>query len=455
MTHRCKLSWRAAILLCGASLTGASLNAAAVTGFGARGDGVTDDTKALQAAVDAGGDVAFPKGTYRITKPIVIRLERTGYTSLSADGAAKVVMAGPGPAFKFVGTNEARESLVKTRPQIWQRERMPMVDGLSIEGAHPEADGIEASGTIQFTVTRVHVSRARHGIRLTKSARNVVISDCHLYANSGIGVFYDDVYVHQSNITGCHLSYNLGGGLVSRAGDVRNIQIGSCDFESNMGPDAPPTANILIDSRGSAKGVAEIAITGCTIQHTWKGPGGANIRVVGDAGKPVDGDDRKGNIAIANNVLSDVQTNIHLRNVRGATVTGNILWRSYEWSLLVEGSQGVAIGSNVMGRNPRYSPKARPLEKNAVLIRGSEDIACNANVLTGTRGAPGGLRVENSRRVNLANNTITDCDGPEIYLKNVTFSRVSDCILTDSRGDEPSIKITGAGRIQLLDNLTD
>jgi hypothetical protein len=431
------------------------LNAADVTLSGARGDGATDDTQALQTAVDAGGDVTFPRGTYRITKTIVIRLENAGYTSLKADGAAKVVMTGPGPAFRFVGTNEARETLVKTRDVIWQRERMPMVVGLSIEGAHPEADGIEASGTIQFTVARVHISRVRHGIRLTKSARNVVISDSHFYANSGIGIYYDDVYVHQSNVTGCHLSYNLGGGLVSRAGDVRNIQIGSCDFESNMGPKAPSTANILIDSRGSAKGVAEIAITGCTIQHTWKGPGGANIRVIGDSGEPVDGEDRKGNIAIANNVLSDTQTNIHLRNVRGATVTGNTMWRSGEWSLLIEGSRAVVIGSNVMGRNPRYSTKNRPLEKNAILIRDSEDIVYNANVLTGTLGAPAGFQVENSRRVNITDNTITDCDGPEIHLKNATFSRVSDCILTDSRADEPNIKITGGNRIQLKDNLTD
>ena len=222
-----------------------------------------------------------------------------------------------------------------------------------------------------------------------------------------------------------------------------------------MGPKVPSTANILIDSRGSAKGVAEIAITGCTIQHTWKGPGGANIRVIGDSGEPVDGEGRKGNIAIANNVLSDTQTNIHLRNVRGATVTGNTMWRSSERSLLIEGSRAVVIGSNVMGRNPRYSTKNRPLEKNAILIRDSEDIVYNANVLTGTLGAPAGLQVENSRRVNITDNTITDCDGPEIHLKNVTFSRVSDCILTDSRADEPNIKITGGNRIQLKDNLTD
>ena len=36
-----------------------------VTDFGAAGDGVTDDTAAIQRAIDAGGIVRFPAGTYR------------------------------------------------------------------------------------------------------------------------------------------------------------------------------------------------------------------------------------------------------------------------------------------------------------------------------------------------------------------------------------------------------
>jgi len=45
-----------------------------VKDFGAVGDGVTDDTAAIQAAVDATpfGTLVFPTGTYRITSPIVI-----------------------------------------------------------------------------------------------------------------------------------------------------------------------------------------------------------------------------------------------------------------------------------------------------------------------------------------------------------------------------------------------
>lgn len=47
---------------------------ASVAEFGALGDGVTDDTEAIQAAIDAtnNGALLFPSGQYRITKPLYI-----------------------------------------------------------------------------------------------------------------------------------------------------------------------------------------------------------------------------------------------------------------------------------------------------------------------------------------------------------------------------------------------
>src|SRR5436309_697727 len=74
--------------------------------FGVVGDGQADDTAALQKAVDAGvGGVHFPKGVYRLSRPIVIDLDKTGFTSFTGDGTAQLLMAGPGPALRFVGTH--------------------------------------------------------------------------------------------------------------------------------------------------------------------------------------------------------------------------------------------------------------------------------------------------------------------------------------------------------------
>ena len=47
-----------------------------VTQFGAKGDGVTDDTAAIQAAIEfvknAGrGEIFFPTGTYIVSSPII------------------------------------------------------------------------------------------------------------------------------------------------------------------------------------------------------------------------------------------------------------------------------------------------------------------------------------------------------------------------------------------------
>ena len=91
---------------------------ATVHDFGAVGDGRADDTAAIQEAVNAGlGDVRFPRGTYRITKPIVIKLDKVGWASLIGSGTARIVMAGRGPAFKFVGTHAGTADPSAIKPE--------------------------------------------------------------------------------------------------------------------------------------------------------------------------------------------------------------------------------------------------------------------------------------------------------------------------------------------------
>lgn len=88
---------------------------------------------------------------------------------------------------------------------------MPTVDGLEIVGAHEEACGIEADGTLQLTLTRVAIREALHAVRLAGRNRNVIVAECHLYNNRGVGLHLDGVDLHQINVTGCHISYNAAG----------------------------------------------------------------------------------------------------------------------------------------------------------------------------------------------------------------------------------------------------
>jgi hypothetical protein len=409
------------------------------------GDGQADDTAAVQAAVAAGGAVRFARGTYRLTATVLVELDKTGFVSLSGDGVARFVMEGAGPAFKFLGTHEGTAAPESFKPNVFARQRTPMVDGIEIVGAHPEADGIEASGTMQLTITRVVVHEARHGIHLTVRDRNVIISDCHLYHNTGIGVFYDNVNLHQSNIIGSHISYNAGGGVVTRGGAVRNLQIGTCDIESNMTPDAPPAANVLIDCTDGS--TAEVSITGCTLQHNTLSPGSANVRFLGK-GKPYAGDEsaRWGHLSICDNVLSDVQVNIDLQEVRGAAITGNTFGVGFEHDILATGCSNIVIGANSFDRNPPYYRGKSEAAKGGLEFRDCRDLTCTGLHIDGVRGHPAAVQIVNGDTIHLAGCTILDSDGAGLLLQNTTNSLITGCLIGDRRPDRvaaPSIKVEG------------
>lgn len=424
-----------------------------VRDHGAKGDGTTDDWQAIQNAVNAAnGPVNFPKGTYRITKPITVDLAKTGFTTITGAGA-RVVMAGEGPAFKFLGTHAGTADPKTVKPAVWN-ERMPSLDGIEIVGDHAQADAIEASGTMQLTVTRVLIRKCRHGIHLTGRNRNVLVADSHIYENRGIGVFLDAVNLHQINVTGCHVSYCDGGGIVAKAGQVRNLHITGCDIESNHGINSPATANVLIDSTDGSN--AEVAITGCTIQHNHNAPGSANIRIKGpSATKAKDTDEmRDGHVAITGNVLSDVKVNVHLDGARGVVMTGNTCWTAYEYNVLVEHSSAVTIGPNNFDRNPRYASEEKPETTNAIRFRDCTDCTLTGFTITRTRAAPAAVTLERCDRFNVGNLTILDCDGVGLLLADLTNSRVGGCLIRDDRpkAESLSVKTTGGRGNVIADN---
>ena len=222
--------------------------------FGATADGTTDDTEAVQHTVrDGDGMLHFPPGTYRITKPIEIDLEKSAPTCIDGSGGtARVVMTGPGPAFRLVGTHRGTGSPHTVKENVYPDQRLPTIRNIEVQGDHPEADGFTLIQTMQSVFEGVLIRRCRHGIRLLQRNRNVLISHCHLYHNSGVGIFLDQVNLHQINIVGCHISYNRLGGIRLESSEVRNLQITGNDIEYNNhdqhGTEPEPTAEIYIDT---------------------------------------------------------------------------------------------------------------------------------------------------------------------------------------------------------------
>lgn len=428
-----------------------------VRDFGAIGDGVADDTAAIQQAVDSGlGDVRFSRGTYRISKSITVNLDASGPTAFVATGTASIVMAGPGPAIRFVGTHGGSAAPKTVKDNVWKNQRSPMVDALEIVGEHPDACGIQAEGTMQLTITGVVIRKALHGIHLVKRNRNVIISDCHIYENRGVGVFYDDVNLHQSNIIGSHISYNGGGGIVIQSGEVRNVHIGTCDIEANMGGDgSQPTANVLLDAAGGS--IGEVAIVGCTIQHTHHAPNSANIRIDCESNAvSFTEETRHGHVTIADNILSDVQVNIDIANTRGVAITGNTIWKGYESNLRVTHCESVVMSGNVFDQNPRYGAGDEASAKLGILFDRCVGCTITGNHIAGTGEAQAAMVVRNCSQFNITGCTILDCSPCGLLLENVTHSRISDCLI-DQRGTAGtptlSLRATGGWSNMLVDNM--
>ncbi len=408
-----------------------------VRDFGAVGDGKADDTEAIQRAAE-GGSVSFPKGKYRLTKTVTIDLDHTGFAALSSDGTATVIMTGAGPAFHFVGTHAGSADPGQVKPEVWDRQRMPAMTGLEIVGAeNPEADGIEVTGVMELNIFGVNIHDLRHAIHLTKRNRNIIISDCHLYHNKGCGVLYDHVNLHQSNVIGCHISYNAGGGVVTRGGEIRNLQIGTCDIESNMDPKQAPAANVLLDSTDGS--TSEVAITGCTLQHNSNSPGSANLWFIGRGVTATTNAEptKEGHLVVSGNVFSDVMVNIHLQNAQGVSIVGNTFWEGFEQNLLIEDSQAVVIGANDFQRNIRYVVnKNWGRESNSFLFRRCADCKLEGLLISSVWKAPAAVLLDQCSRCTVRDCSIFDCDGVGLWLKDCVRCEVTDCTIRDDREEK-------------------
>ena len=317
--------------------------------FGAAGDGAADDTAALQHALEAGdGVLELEKGTYRISRPLVLDLTKQGYGAvLGKGGSARIIMTGPGPALRFLGDHQGTAVPASVKPQTWDKERFPCVNGIEIVGAHPEAVGIELRKTMQMTITQSSVRQCRYGVHLVERNRNFLLSAVHIYDNAEYGVFFDHCNLHQINIAGCHISYNKRAGIRSHGGDVHNLQITGNDIEYNNQPgvDASPNgeprgAEIWFEAADGV--ISEVTIASNTIQATIQ-PGGANIRIWGTAGRPAPAACL---IAITGNVLGSQTRGIELREAQRVTIAGNTIYDASELSLDIARCSGIAVSAN-------------------------------------------------------------------------------------------------------------
>lgn len=420
-----------------------SVRAADVRDHGAKGDGVADDTDAIQRAVDAGGEVRFGRGTFRLTRSIRVDLQKTGLIALVGENVAVIEMHGAGPAFAIHGSVQRTASPDDFKAEFWPRERMPVVRGLAIVGRHPESVGLQATRTMQLTITQCHFRQLFHGIHITERNRNVIISDTHVYDCRGIGIYIDRCDIHQINIGNSHISYNKGGGIVGIGGAIRNLQMGHCDIESNVDPKVPPTANVQLDSTGGS--IGEVEITGCTLQHAPAVRGFANIRFIGHSTRvPFTPEQRHGNLMVTGNLLNDADISLHLDGVRTAVISGNSIFHTNTHDVLVENSSQVVFSGNVLDRHPRYNPDnpKGPRFTQGIVFRDSDNCTLTGLRINGGK-APVAIAIQGGERFVVSNCSIANVEGVGLLLAGVSHSLVTGNLLDAAAGGPAALRVVG------------
>jgi len=268
-------------------------------------------------------------------------------------------MAGKGPAFRLIGTHGGTGDPGSRQGNVATHQRLPTIRNIEIEGAHAEADGFELIETMQSVFEGVMVTRCRHGIHLIKRNRNVLISHCHVYFNTGAGIYLDGVNLHQINIASSHISYNRLGGIRIERSEVRNLQITGNDIEYNNHrqheTEPEPTAEIYIDTTAQGASVNEVTIASNTIQATGS-PEGANIRIKEkpDPSRP------PGLFAISGNIIGSQENNVHLTGCYGIALCGNTIYSCEHRNLLIEDSRLINVSGNTFRRHtPKYGTGVR------------------------------------------------------------------------------------------------
>jgi parallel beta-helix repeat protein len=133
-----------------------------VKDFGAIGDGVTDDTAAIQATIDAvgsagGGSVYIPVGTYNLTSSLTVTND---YVSIIGDGSSASILLGNNPANWIIKFNADADYM--------------KLDGLWIKGS------AVSNATAQFGVGYTSD---------TDDPEGVIIQNCKFsHSNNGIVV---------------------------------------------------------------------------------------------------------------------------------------------------------------------------------------------------------------------------------------------------------------------------
>lgn len=182
-----------------------------VQDYGAKGDGLTDDTLAIQAAIDAGAPIYFPPGTYLLTLKQTITLEG-GVTKCCLVGKTGMKLQGAGWGKSILKLKDGEST--DASPQYFNIIAANIVldnvfiDGLrfNINGQNNPISPNRGSGTwAHYNCAAFIVSGSVATVGVDARITNSKITNCWIENSPGVTC----IGLAQTNSAGSTLGYNI------------------------------------------------------------------------------------------------------------------------------------------------------------------------------------------------------------------------------------------------------
>jgi parallel beta-helix repeat protein len=363
-----------------------------VSDFGAVGDGATDDTAAIQAAINTAVMVIFPAGyTFKVSATLSVPSNRTLYMygaviSLAANVNNHVFKLADGASnVTFLG-GEINGN--KSGPNA---------------GGHGIATGVTAT-KLRIVDVAVHDCGA-YGIYTAGAqaspTQDLIIRGCRLYNNGGAGIALDN-YTDGFSITG-NTSFSNGGWGIGAIGVMTNGTISGNTAESN-GPNADNFTgynylndNVTISGNASKSsknngmhfGGSNIVYCG----NTDEGAAFYGIVHFGSDGTNVQS--TSGVVMSGNHVKSCGGAGIWLQKVTSGSLAGNTIDNAGTHGLEIDTGSNLAITGNTFANS---------------LVHGMRVDTCSALTITGNvvyHSAAQGIDLVNTTVSTVSGNTST------------------------------------------------